>query len=240
MSKTKIKNTPHDFERLQIRDEFAKSYKKLNSLAGSNTASCYAAFKLAFYSCKNGVELLKKKGLRVLTAGGKIRPLNVYLDYATKEELEALNNGLNEIRKMMVLSSSNFPGYPFMIEEITKLGIQARYKFAKDYNEFPEYYALEKRSVASIKRATIDKEELAKRYDNLKSVQIIVEKKEEEPKKEKPSYDELVAMLEELKKKEQVYTEMYDKLNEENKILRKVVDKTTDSDKDSTDKHDGK
>ena len=36
MSKTKIKNSAEDFERLQIRDEFAKSYKKLNSLAGSN------------------------------------------------------------------------------------------------------------------------------------------------------------------------------------------------------------
>ena len=175
----KIKNTPEDFERSQIRDEFAKSYKKLNSLAGSNTAACYAAFKFAFYSVKSGVELLKKKGLRIYTAGGKIRPLNVYLDYATKEELIALNNGLNEIRKMMVLSSDRFPGYPFMIEEITKLGIKARYEFAKKYNEFPEYYALAKRSVASIKRATIDKEELQRRYDNMKNAEIIVEKEEE-------------------------------------------------------------
>lgn len=238
MSKTKIKNSAEDFERLQIRDEFAKSYKKLNSLAGSNTASCYAAFKLAFYSCKDGKELLKKKGLRIYTATGKIRPLNVYLDYATKEELIALNDGLNEIRKMMVLSSSNFPGYPFMIEEITKIGIQARYKFAKEFNEFPEYYALTKRSVASIKRATIDKEELARRYDELKNAQIIIEKQEEPKKDDKPSYDELVAMLEELKKKEQAYTEMYDKLHEENAVLRQTIERNAKDKNES--EHDGK
>jgi len=151
MSKLKVGKI--EVERLRLREDFASQYKTLNSMAGSNTARCYAVFKYSFYNVRNGRDLLVKKGLISNTDDEpKTRKYNKYLDYAGVKELTALLDGLLCLRNIISDKSENFQGYPLVYEQILKMGRERRYIFLNENGKFPENMQVEKKSIAYLKK----------------------------------------------------------------------------------------
>lgn len=163
----KIKLSADDVERLKLRTEFSDIYKKLNSLAGSNTASCYAVLKYSFYNVRNGRELLVKKNLNKLRNGKEVsnKNLNRYLNYATVNELSILILALKKMRKVTVYAQKNFLGYPYIYEKISKIGSNFRYDFLAKNGCYPEYYELASKNIETIKSYASKHNEINLRAD---------------------------------------------------------------------------
>lgn len=138
-------------ERIVQREVFSNKFKTLTSIAGSNLATCFALFKMAFYDVKSQEALLECKGLKVRPSGKRVK-YNAYLDYITAEELKYLNKGLDEILNKVGKENSEFSGFPFIYNEIIEIGKNLRYDFFDEFGILPEAVEPEETSVKQAKK----------------------------------------------------------------------------------------
>jgi hypothetical protein len=166
MNKAVLKLNLDMRDRLRKRVEFSKSYEELNSKAGSVSAVLYSIFKSALYDYKftdeRGREtdeavndFLDLRGIPYHKDSSTKLKSRKYLDYASSEELDVLNEGIRRIRELVVLSNKDFAGFPNVFEDVAKLGRELRGKFYRDTDIQIESYPMQEETIGRIKNAEI-------------------------------------------------------------------------------------